>query len=97
MALCETFGWSKIAVVYVNDAYGLYLALGIQDLAKELDIEVTSIAVTYADDNTYTYAADQIKAIGAYIIILIIHSTATPFVEFEKAGILGYPYYYLGM
>ena len=97
IALCLEFNWNSIAVVYVNDPYGLFLSLGIQDLAKQHDISVTSIAISYENDVTYTYAANQIKELGIYIIILILHSSATPFIEFEEAGILGYPYFYLGV
>ena len=81
----------------MNDAYGLYLSLGIQDLAKTYNIEATSIAVSYEDDVTYNHAAQQIKDLGVYIVILIIHSTARLFQDFAEEGIVGYPYFYLGM
>ena len=74
----------------------MYLSLKVQELAKENNIEAASIAVTYSNYDSYTYAAQQIKDLGVYIIILIIHATVTPFDAFEEEGIVGYPYYYLG-
>ena len=97
VALCREFNWKSIAIVYINDAYGVYLSLGIQELVIEYGITAASMPITYEDDNSYTYAAEQIKELGIYIIVLVIHSTVTPFIEFEEAGILGYPYFYLGV
>ena len=95
--LCTTFNWTKIAVVYVNDNYGLYLSLGIQELSIEANIDVTSIAISYEDESTFTHSAKQIRDLGIYIVILIIHTTGDLFAKYEEQGIIGYPYFYLGL
>ena len=99
--LCEEFGWDSIAVVYVNDVYGLYLSLGIQRLGKDKDIDVSTIAVAYEDTDTYEEAADQILKLGVYIVVLIVHNTEVGiqslFQKFDELGIVGYPYYYIGL
>eukprot|EP01084_Bolivina_argentea_P258488 435790_1 len=94
--LCNEFGWTTIGVVYVNDAYGLNLALGIQNLGTLHNIDVTSIAISYEYDETYNHAAKQIKDLQIYIVILILHSTNNLFKEFAIENILKYPWFYLG-
>ena len=87
-------------VIYANDAYGLYLSLGIQELAKLNNISVTSIAIQYEDDITYTYAAQQIKELENKYIIVLIHNNGGIIgllTAFKKEGLTGYPYYYLGV
>ena len=96
--LCREFNWTSIAIVSVNDAYGLHLSLGIQELAQQYDIATKSIAVSYEDEEgSYRYAARQIKDLGVYIVILIIHSSSKLFSVFKEYGIMEYPYYYLGI
>eukprot|EP01083_Nonionella_stella_P043741 118040_1 len=96
--LCSTFNWTTIAVVYVNDAWGLYLSLGIQRISKQYNIDVTGIAVSEHDDITYTYAAKQIKDLGIFITVIIIHDTTVRQLmhTFDTQGIIGYPYFYIG-
>eukprot|EP01084_Bolivina_argentea_P177958 307696_1 len=95
--LCNTFNWTSIGIVYVNDAYGLYLSIGLQELAKLHGIKAVSISISYESDTTYYDAAQQIKDLGLYIIILVVHSTAHLFSAFEEEQITGYPYFYLGV
>eukprot|EP01084_Bolivina_argentea_P064457 117556_1 len=96
--LCDTFDWTNIAVVYINDDWGLYLSLGIQELSKQYGIDVTAIAVSEHDDITYEYAAKQIKDLDIFVTVLIIHHTSIgQFLhKFNDEGIIGYPYYYIG-
>eukprot|EP01084_Bolivina_argentea_P317240 550023_1 len=96
--LCNEFNWTRIAVVHANDAYGLHLWLQIQDLiiTKNYDIDATSIAVSHENPETYKNAADQIKDMNIYIIILIVHDTNI-FQYFDHANITDYPHYYLGV
>ena len=98
--LCNTFNWTSIAIVYINDPYGLHLSLGIQQLAKEYQIETTAVAISYEDESTYDYAATQIHNLGVYIIVVIVHnddSIQRLFSHFKDGGIMGYPYLYLGV
>eukprot|EP01084_Bolivina_argentea_P307356 531245_1 len=96
--LCQTFNWKRIVVIYANDAYGLHLALGIQQLGKLHNIDVTSIAIQYESDLTFLYAARQVKEIKKYIIILILNSdwVKSLLSIFESEHMLEYPYYYMG-
>eukprot|EP01084_Bolivina_argentea_P275120 469103_1 len=94
--LCHTFNWTSVAVVYVNDAYGLYLSLGIQASGQKYGISVTSIAISEYEGLTYDYAAQQIQDLNLFIII-IIKNNITPLVTaFDRAGIMRYPYFYIG-
>eukprot|EP01084_Bolivina_argentea_P278943 476775_1 len=96
--LCNTFNWTSIAVVYVNDAYGLYLSIGLQASAKKTNIHVTSIAISEYEDVTFIHAAEQIKELNIYIIVIIIHANylTALFNVFQKQEMLQYPYLFLG-
>ena len=96
IALCVELGWSSIAIVYSTGAYGSPLSLSIQELAKEKDIYAASIGVTQDKVESLKFAAEQIKELEIYIIILIVQETVSdkvksPFHIFKKAGIVGYP------
>eukprot|EP01084_Bolivina_argentea_P163256 284044_1 len=95
--LCVTFNWTSIAIVYVNDVYGLYLSFVLQNLGKKYGIDSVSIAISYDDDATYYDAAEQIQKFQTYIILLVVHETLGLFTAFDKAEIVGYPYFYLGV
>ena len=94
--LCKQFNWTSIAIVYVNDAYGLYLSLDIQELARDNGISATAIVVTYGSESTYLNAAEQIKELGVYIIIVISSGYKSIFDVFKNESITGYPYFYVG-
>eukprot|EP00485_Elphidium_margaritaceum_P007900 CAMPEP_0202709426 /NCGR_PEP_ID=MMETSP1385-20130828/21551_1 /ASSEMBLY_ACC=CAM_ASM_000861 /TAXON_ID=933848 /ORGANISM="Elphidium margaritaceum" /LENGTH=792 /DNA_ID=CAMNT_0049368687 /DNA_START=198 /DNA_END=2576 /DNA_ORIENTATION=- len=99
--LCQRFGWDKIAVAYVNDAYGLYLSLGIVELSLQDEYDIDTTAVSFSKGNTVSInnAVDQIATLDAYIIVLIVHDTdlMSMFSAFEAAGLTEYPYFYLGV
>eukprot|EP01084_Bolivina_argentea_P318399 552153_1 len=94
--LCKRFGWTKIAVVYVNDAYGSYFSLGMQEMSINTSIDITSIAISNKETQTYQHAAKQISQLKIYVIVIVSHSDAQLFDIFKAEGILGYPYYFLG-
>ena len=101
--LCKHFGWNKIAIVYINDAYGTDLKDQIEIEAKTGNIDVESIPFEYSFSNSTTReesmegAADLIKKLELYIIIIISSGNDLRFVmdQFKANGILEYPYYYI--
>ena len=97
--LCQQFNWTKIAVVYVQDAYGLYLSIGISSGALDHDIEVISVGFARDELSTYDEAALQIQRANVYIIVFVVHdSDILPMFEsFEAIGLTGYPYLYIGV
>eukprot|EP01084_Bolivina_argentea_P182067 314389_1 len=99
IALCKTMKWLSIAVIYISDPYGLYLSLGIKELSKTNNINVTSVGISYDDKSTYINAAEQIKSLKKYIIILIMFNNKISdlFTTFKDQGIATYPYFYLAV
>merc|ERR1719162_1417556 len=57
--LCREFEWTSVAIIYINDDYGLYLSLGLHELAEQYDISATSYGITYEDEETIVQAAEQ--------------------------------------
>eukprot|EP01084_Bolivina_argentea_P245890 411602_1 len=101
--LCKHFGWNKIAIVYINDAYGVDHKNQIEIQAKDENIDVESIAFEYGISNqttkseTIKQATDLIKKLEIYIVIIISSSADLRFVleQFEANNMLEYPYYYM--
>lgn len=62
--LCNEFGWDNIAIMYLNNAYGVYLAVEVLSLALEEQIETYSISFEPYDVDSYTVAAKQIHELG---------------------------------
>ena len=91
--MMQKFNWTKIAVVYVNDAYGLYLSIGIADLSLAVGIEATTVAFSRDEIRTLDIAAEQVKKLNTYIIVFIVHiaDSKLAFEAFEEAGLTGYP------
>ena len=97
--LCTTFNWTKVAVIYVNDPYGIYLSVELLNMANKHHIDVTAIAISIYDEQVaYIEAAQQIKELGIYIIITILHDSdiSTAFEIFQSEQIMQYPYYFIG-
>eukprot|EP01083_Nonionella_stella_P001232 3601_1 len=96
--LCNEFNWTKIAIVYVNDVYGLYLSIGIAELAREEGIEATAVAFSSDEPSTLRNAAVQVASLNTFIIVFIVHDTVLrlAFDAFKAIGLTGYPYYYIG-
>eukprot|EP00483_Globobulimina_turgida_P006283 UN06293 len=59
--LCKYFGWNKIAIVYINDAYGVDHKDEIEIQAKEADIDVEAISFEYGITNNITTSEESIK------------------------------------
>lgn len=64
--LCTLFDWNTIGIMYVNDNYGVYLAVSILDLALDESIETYSISFEQFDETSYVSAAKQIKQLGMF-------------------------------
>ena len=97
--LCQLFGWDKIAIMYVNNAYGLYLAVDVQTMSLENKIESFLISYELSDISSYQSAAKQIKSLNVFIIVLIAYAEMVPDIfEFalKNESMIGYPYYYIG-
>ena len=62
--LCTEFGWDKIAIMYVNNNYGVYLAISILSLALQENIEAYSIPFEHLSIESYELAAKQISELG---------------------------------
>ncbi len=97
--LCEEFNWTKIAVVHVSDAYGLYLSIGITELALKKGISATGVAFSHDELGTLKSAAYQVAQLNTFIIVFIVHDTVLDiaFDAFKAERLTGYPYYYIGM
>jgi len=97
--LCQRFNWTKIAVAYVNDAYGLYLSIGIVELSLQYNIDAKAVAFSRGSAVSIKNAVDQIKKLDAWIIVLIVHDSdsLSLFNSFDAVGLTEYPYFYLGV
>ena len=96
--LCKLFNWDKIGIMYVNDFYGVYLNVGIMDLALENNIETYSMSFQLYDNTSYQHAARQIEQLDLFIVVLILHTVPlSDIIKYglEEEGVFGYPYYYI--
>lgn len=66
--LCKMFGWDKIAVLYINNNYGVYFAVSIVSEATDAGIKAFSVPFEQDDNTSYAHAAKQIKSLGMYVI-----------------------------
>ena len=100
VGILEYFEWTEVAVVYVNDIYGAYLAIEIMNLAsaKETDFEVTPIAFNDGDVDSIKSAIHQLGLSGVFITVLAVHGSdlGTIMEALQEEGLYGYPYYYIG-
>ena len=71
--LCVKYGWDKVGVIYINDAYGEGLRAAIDEEALEHDIVVQ--AMSYDSTESMEKAARFIKENELYINILIVRDT----------------------
>ena len=97
--LCQLFGWNKIAIMYLNNAYGLYLTVDILNLALQYDIEAFSISYELFDKQSYEAAAKQIYNLNVYIILLISYGEMVYDIMYyglKPLGMNDYPYYIIG-
>ena len=95
--LCVQFGWTKIGVIYINDAYGEGLREEIDEIAllKEIDVK------TMAYDNSTKSMNDVamfIKENKLYINILIVRDIHIKrfFETLNIHKLTGFPYFYIG-
>eukprot|EP01084_Bolivina_argentea_P098753 177489_1 len=100
--LCEHFGWTRIGVVYMHDDYGDNINKLIEETAAKKDIKVYSrfVSQTNAYDNdTFRLHVEFIRDLSIYVTILMIDGNLMPtFLDIANAhGILGYPYFFIGM
>ena len=103
--ILKYFQWTKVAVIYVNDVYGAYLAIEIMHLAStdpNMQFEVAPIAYNYGvsnKSNSIKLAVTQLRNTGVFVTVLVVHSDDLLycFQELENQGLWGYPYYYLGV
>ena len=102
VGMLQHFEWTNIAVVYVNDLYGGFLAIEIVNLASAdytRQFEVTPIAFNDGDTESIETAVKQLRVSGVFIAILITHSNDLPvlFSALKAQSVWGYPYYYIGV
>eukprot|EP01084_Bolivina_argentea_P062281 113878_1 len=97
--LCKQFNWTTIGIIHDNDAYGIYLAVGILELSTQNNINVHAISYQRTDLNSIESAAKSIKNLNVFIIILITHGSDLSDVinALISQNIWGYPYYYIGV
>lgn len=97
--LAKEFEWTKLGVIYFDDNYGINLSKVIVDTALKYDIKVLKTHYTLNDDTSFESVANFVKENKLYITIII--SKAKDVSEmlkyFDNIGILGYPYYYIGV
>lgn len=97
--LCKLFNWDTIAVMYINNNYGINLALSVLSFALDNDIETYSVSFEEFDISSYQSAARLLSQLDVYIIVLISYSEVVYDIIQEAlipGGIFGYPYYYIG-
>eukprot|EP01084_Bolivina_argentea_P139374 245200_1 len=97
--LCDYFEWSKIGVIYINDAYGEGLNNAISDEITqndEINIDIKSKAY---DENSIDSAAKFIEDNELYITILIVRDVHIEsfFEQLKKHDLVGWPHYYIGV
>ena len=102
VGMLKHFEWTNIAVVYVNDLYGGFLAIEIMNLASADDtteFQVIPIAFNDGDTESIETAVRQLRVSGVFIAILITHSNdiSVLFSNLKTEGVWGYPYYYIGV
>ena len=95
--MCLYFNWTKIGILYYNDAYGTYFTNSLLEIGNKNNIK--SYSVSYVNDNaSIELAADTLEDLQVYIIVLIPQSWALSetFEILEHHGLLKFPYYYIG-
>lgn len=102
IGLLEHFGWTKFAIIYVNDVYGIYLGIEIMRLASihpSKVFEVSPIAYTSEDIESIQSAVTQLKLSDKFIVVLLVHEVdiSPLFNELADNDRWGYPYYYIGV
>eukprot|EP01083_Nonionella_stella_P014220 39982_1 len=98
--LCQTFNWTQIGIIHVNDNYGVYLAVAISELATVNYIQVHSIAFERDEAPSYGNAVSSMREIGVYTMILISHGDdeiKQLFNDIQEQDMLRYPYYYVAV
>ena len=100
VGMLKSFEWTKVAVVYVNDLYGAYLAIEIMNLASadnSTEFEVTPIAFNSGDNQSISSAVTQLARSDVFITVLVAHDDdlSVLFKYLVETGLHGYPYYYI--
>lgn len=83
-------------MVYINSVYGLYFSFEIQSKALDHGINVVSVSISDECDLSYHDAADKLKKLGVFIVVLVVHATDGLFNVLDDEGMIGYPYFYIG-
>lgn len=76
--LCQTFNWTKIGILYYADAYGIFMTNILLELGNNNGIKSYSVSFfvtsTDEDNDSIVTAAETLKELDVYIIVLIPHS-----------------------
>ena len=98
ISMCQQFNWTKIAILYYNDAYGTYLTNSILRMANDIGIKSHSISYV-ANNQSIENAANIIKNLQLYIIVLIPQNWAkkATFAILDSKGLMQFPYFYIGV
>ena len=99
LQLCLHFNWRSIGVLYVNDAYGVFLHSVISTRASQLD-NFSVIGASYDSESLISInrAIDGLQKAGVWVIILIVHDSEFSAViqSLKDHDMWRYPFYYLG-
>ena len=97
--LCTHFNWTNIGILYVNDAYGIYLFSSILTRAAEIPgFKITGVSFETTNEKSIENGVNGIKTAGVLVtIILAFHADMEAVIyHFKNVGMWEYPYYFLG-
>ncbi|KAJ3108333.1 hypothetical protein HDU97_001458 [Phlyctochytrium planicorne] len=96
--LIQKFGWSRVALITVNSAYGFGMSSAFLDYANSQNVAVLRNEAYNPDDASFRVQINSIKQVDARIIVIIGYDSDSINImrEARKQGMVGPNYVWLG-